>query len=348
MFKVYLALGLALVIVGLSVVVQNEDLSTYRVWSAVDSLRIAPADAAANQSGAWQLWVKGSHGDACALEMQSEIARFPHNIDIQLYREIPSTANCAGDEAFFERRLALSDAILDEQPPYLIINDQVWSIAYATDEAESAPELQALALMPAHVEQAALLAGADAADQYDLRIRGRLAGGCDLPALYSLRAATESVFLGVFNAVEAETACPDLLATFAEEVPLPATNALADSLLLVNAIPIHELERPEMSLIDKVLTNILAVTVQIEKADAVRVSLDVKGEQPDGCDLPVLVKQARQAKTVTVEVYREVPVDMFCPMILQPYQDRIQLAGDFAPGKYIINVNTYTQALEIE
>ena len=38
---------------------------------------------------------------------------------------------------------------------------------------------------------------------------------------------------------------------------------------------------------------------------------------------------------------------MFCPMILKPYQDTIRLDGDFAPGEYIINVNTYTQALEI-
>ncbi|MCY4537675.1 MAG: hypothetical protein OXE52_05520 [Chloroflexi bacterium] len=347
MLKVYLALGCALVVVGLSVVVQNKDVSTYRVWSAVDSVSASPSEGEADIDGAWDLWVNGSHGDACALALQSEIARYPQNIDIQLYREIPSTANCDGDEAIFERRLSLTGELVAGQPPYLIINSQVWAISYPAGKADGLPVFEAQELLPVHVEQAGLVAGADAAEPVELRIRAVQAIGCDAPELYSMRESAESVLLGVFNAIAADTVCPAMLVPVDEKVTLPATDAGSDALFKLNAIPINELETPEMTPIDKVLTNILDVTVEIEKSDATRVSLDVQGEHPDGCDFPVIVNQARQGNSITVEVYREVPVDMFCPMILKPYRDTIRLEGDFAPGEYIINVNTYTQTLEI-
>lgn len=347
MHKVYLALGFALVVIGLSVVVQNKDVSTYRVWSIVDSVSVSPSDAEADIDRAWDLWVNGSHGDACALALQSDIARYPQNIDIQLYREIPSTANCDGDEAIFERRLSLTGELVAGQPPYLIINNQVWAISYPTGEADGAPAFEAQELMPVQVEQAGLVDSADAAERVELRIRGVQAIGCDLPELYSMRVSAESVLLGVFNAIAADRACPAMLIPVDEKVTLPATDAQSDALFKLNAIPINELEMPIMTPIDKVLTNILDVTVKIEKSETTRVSLDVQGEHPDGCDFPVVVKQARQENSITVEVYREVPADVFCPMILKPYQDTIQLQGDFAPGEYIINVNTYTQALKI-
>ncbi|MCY4021446.1 MAG: hypothetical protein OXG39_18715 [Chloroflexi bacterium] len=347
MLKIYLLLGLALVIIGLTVVVQNKDVSTYRVWSTVDRVSVSPSEAEAGIDRAWDLWVNGSHGDACALALQSDIARYPQNIDIQLYREIPSTANCDGDEAIFERRLPLTGELVAGQPPYLIINSQVWAISYPAGKADGVPMFEAQELMPVQVEQAGLAASADAAERVELRIRGFQAIGCDLPELYSMRVSAESVLLGAFNAIAADTACPAMLVPIDDKVTLPATDAGSDALFKLNAIPINELEMPEMSPIDKVLTNILDVTVKIAKSEATRVSLDVQGEHPDGCDLPVVVNQARQGNNITVEVYREVPVDMFCPMILQPYQDTIQLNGDFGPGEYIINVNTYTQALEI-
>ena len=355
MLKVYLALGFALALIGLSVVVQNKDLSTYRVWSVIDSVSAAPADADKNKGQEWNLWVKGRHGDACALELHVDSARYPQNIDMQLYREIPSTANCDGDEAFFDRRLPLSDELIAGQPPYLIINNQAWAIVYPDERSDGKsdgkpdepPLFEARELLPLQIEQAALLGSADISEQVELRIRGTQAVGCDLPELYSLRAFAESIALGAFNAIAAGIACPDRLVPVDEKVSFPATNALSDTLFKLNAIPINELEMPQMNPIDIVLTNILNVTVKIEKTDSAQVSLDVQGEHPDGCDLPVLVSQARRGNTVTVEVYREVPVDMLCPMILRPYQATIDLEDDFAPGEYIINVNTYTQALKI-
>ena len=99
-----------------------------------------------------------------------------------------------------------------------------------------------------------------------------------------------------------------------------------------------------MSESDKVLTNIFRVDV---KTTENRISLEVEGEHPDGCEYPVIVDQSRRGNTVNVSVYREVPADVVCPMILKPYRDTIRLESDFAPGEYTINVNTHSQAISI-
>ena len=72
-----------------------------------------------------------------------------------------------------------------------------------------------------------------------------------------------------------------------------------------------------------------------------QVQLHVTGEQPDGCDFPVIVEQAREGNTVTVSIYREVPLAVMCPMILLPYDDTIPLAGNFEPGDYVFQVNDF-------
>lgn len=125
---------------------------------------------------------------------------------------------------------------------------------------------------------------------------------------------------------------------------LAATFLPDDALLRVRTWINNEFEEQTVSVSDKVLTNIFRVDVQVKE---MRISLDVEGEHPDGCEYPVIVDQTRRGNTVDVEVYREVPADVICPMILKPYRDMIQLDGEFEPGDYTINVNSHSQAVEI-
>jgi hypothetical protein len=67
--------------------------------------------------------------------------------------------------------------------------------------------------------------------------------------------------------------------------------------------------------------------------------LNVTGYQPDGCDFPVIVRQSRAENSVRVEIFREMPLAVMCPMMLNPYQASIQLDGTFEPGIYTIDVN---------
>ena len=126
-----------------------------------------------------------------------------------------------------------------------------------------------------------------------------------------------------------------------------ATEAPENALLAVRTWITGELEEQTVSESDKVLTHIMRVDVQLLESQPRQIRLDVAGEHPDGCDYPVLVSQARQGNTIKVEVYREVPADVICPMILRPYRGAIQLEGGFEPGSYTITVNSHSQTLDI-
>lgn len=88
-------------------------------------------------------------------------------------------------------------------------------------------------------------------------------------------------------------------------------------------------------------STITNVDVIVMESFPMQVSLHITGEQPDGCDFPVIVEQVREGNTVTVSVYREVPLTVMCPMMLVPYDDTIRLDGTFEPGDYVFQVNDF-------
>jgi len=128
---------------------------------------------------------------------------------------------------------------------------------------------------------------------------------------------------------------------------LSATKLPEDTLLTLRSWIEDGMGEQTVSESDKVLTNIFRVDASVTDARPRQVSLEVEGEHPDGCEYPVLVAQARRGNTIDIEVYREVPVDVVCPMILKPYRGTIKLDGAFEAGEYRINVNTHSQILNI-
>ena len=89
-------------------------------------------------------------------------------------------------------------------------------------------------------------------------------------------------------------------------------------------------------------TTIYSVDVTVTGSAPMQIQLHVTGEHGDGCELPVVIEQEYDGNTITVNIYRELPGDVFCPMMLQPYEDTIQLDGNFEPGDYVIKVNDFT------
>src|SRR5690606_18447263 len=87
--------------------------------------------------------------------------------------------------------------------------------------------------------------------------------------------------------------------------------------------------------------SITNVEVSAMASFSLQMSLRITVEQPDGCDFPVIVEQVREGNTVTVSVYREVPLTVMCPMMLVPYDDTIRLDGTFEPGDYVFQVNDF-------
>ncbi len=320
-----IVLVLTLLIGGLADHLPRPDVTIRRALPQIDSVTFLRSD------DSRRLQIKGRFAEDCAAPLQSVVKAFPKNLDIQLYRDIASTVVCDPQETPFEYDLPIERGT---DRSAVIINDRVWL-------AERAAYFEA-SLFPAWLDQA-LLTRADSGE-LQLRLRGAQAVGCLLPELFTWRETSEGIFIGVYNAMDAAGVCPAVEVEIDETLDLPATELPADTLLRVNDILISESETQNVSDIDKVLTNINQVEVT---AAGGRISLAIEGEHPDGCDYPVQVNQSRDGNIVRVEVYREVPADVFCPMILQPYQGTIHLDGSFAAGSYTVNVNSHSQTLEI-
>lgn len=325
MTKSGIVLVLTLLVGGLAGYLQPEEGASRRALPQIDSVEFSPSDAGA------RLRISGNHAEDCAAPLQTVVRAFPQNLDIQLYRDIASTAVCGLQEMPFEIELSLDAAA---NATAVIINDQLWL-------AEGGNYIEA-SLFPALIDQVALIQ--TEGEGLHLHLRGNQAVGCALPELFTWRATGDAVLLAVYNAMDAATVCPDALIEIDELLSLPATVSPADTLLRVNGILISELETQSVSDIDKVLTNIFQVDVTVVGE---QISLAVKGEHPDGCDYPVRVDQSRDGNQVNVVVYREVPADVFCPMILQPYQGNIQIEGSFAAGEYTVRVNSHSQTVRI-
>ena len=325
MTKSGLVLVLTLIVGGLAGYLQRQDVTSRRALPQINSVSLRPAD------DGGRLLISGSHAEDCAAPLQTVVKAFPHNLDIQLYRDIASTAVCGLQEMPFEINLTVD---LSAETTAVIINDQVWLNENAGYEEAS--------LFQALIDQA-MLSPADGSAQ-ELRLLGSQAVGCQLPELFTWRATDAGAFLGVYNAMDAATVCPDVVVEIDHSIRAPATELPADTLLAVNGILISELETQNVSDIDKVMTNIFLVEVTVAP-DGIR--LAIEGEHPDGCDYPVQVDQSRDGNSVKVEIYREVPADVFCPMILKPYQGTVRLAGNFAAGEYNIQVNSHSQTVNI-
>ena len=314
---------------------------SYRSLPAVTEISVIWLE----NDAAWELQVTGLQDDACALDWQSEETAYPHNIDIQLYRQIPPDSACPRQQTSFETRLALE---ADRDAPYLILNSQVWEISYPdSSSSDDAPLLKERRLMEVLVDEASIQIIDEESGEYELTIRGSHAVGCDLPVLYARRGTEASVLIGAFNPIDEDAVCPAMLLPLEETIALPATQLPPDALLGVNAYLVNELESQTMSDSIRVPTDIQRVTANVSESFPMRIHLDVVGEHPDGCDYPVMIEQSRQGSVITIEVYREVPADVICPMILQPYQSQIQLDGQFESGRYIIRVNKASQTIDI-
>lgn len=78
--------------------------------------------------------------------------------------------------------------------------------------------------------------------------------------------------------------------------------------------------------------------ISISGSQPARVTIEVSGYAPDGCDLPANVEVNRDGSTVVVTVYRMLSPAMICPAVIVPFERTIEL-GTFEPGRYTVIIN---------
>ena len=344
---------LTLLLLGLFVsmmaVVAQDDTSTFRVWSSIDSITAGWATVTGDDDGdrlALELTATGTQPDACELELLTEQAIYENNLDIQIYRQMSPAMSCLRQDTPFEVTLIL-DIPPAEMPPLMIINDQAWQVTLPEGDTVSPPEFEEVTLVSVMVDEVTMTLVDGENPVYEFAVTGSYGVGCNVPVVYSVRELADSTAISVFNPISELVDCPAMLIILDETIEIPATLIADDTLVTVNTILIDQLETQTMSDTNKVMTNINNVTVNVMESMPMQLSLNVTGEHPDGCQLPVVVEQSRNGNTIRVEIYREVPADMMCPMMLNPYEATIMLDGGFDPGSYTITVNEMTQSIDI-
>lgn len=350
--KLLATLSLLILTISLVPTLAQDDQPTVRVWSPIESITAEMVEVETDEGAmlTTELTITGNHTDGCEYEVVSEQNLYPNNLDIQLYREIPIAATCIQQITPFEAVVTL-DEPLTIDTPYLTINDQVWAVNFPEGDTVSSndvPEFEELALFGVVVEDVTTSFVDGEEPAYLLSLSGSHAVGCDVPIIYNVRETADLTIVGVFNAMEEESVCPLLLRFLEDEViSIPATVVQPDTLVTVNEFIINELENQAMSDSSKVMTNINSVDVNVMESNPMQLSIEVAGEHPDGCDLPVMVDQERDDDTVFISIYREVPADMMCPMMLNPYEATIKIDGSFESGKYKIDVNGVVKSIDI-
>jgi|GEM_PF-2190655 len=94
-------------------------------------------------------------------------------------------------------------------------------------------------------------------------------------------------------------------------------------------------------------TVIESVEVAILESFPMQLQLTVSGYQPDGCDFPVEVEQSVEGNDVTLHIYRNVPADAMCPMVLNPYEETIMVDGSFEGGTVNIQINDFSTSVDL-
>lgn len=88
------------------------------------------------------------------------------------------------------------------------------------------------------------------------------------------------------------------------------------------------------------------VQVQTVEGSPSQIMLLISGTHPDGCNYPIETIQRQNGNTIHVLVYRIIPPDAFCTMVMQNFEASIPLEGTFTPGETLkVTVNDY--ALEV-
>jgi len=339
---------------------QAQDGETFKVWSPIESVTPMWTEIESEDDEAARLvlalTIEGIHTDACEFDLVTETNVYENNIDIQAYRDIPIAATCLREDTPFETEVVL-DMPPGDLPEYIVVNDQVWQLTMPEGDdisTDDLPELEELMLVGAVIDDVnAVFVESEEEDEdayYALELSGSHGVGCEVPLVYSVRELAESTLIGVFNPVPESIACPAVLRVLDASIEIPATSIPLDALVTVNEFIIDEMETQAMSDTNKVMTNINSVTINVMESDPSTISLSVSGEHPDGCDYPVMVDQDRDSERniITVSIYREVPTDVMCPMMLNPYEADIDLNGDFDSGSYEIRVNGVVENVDID
>lgn len=323
-----------------------------RVPYNIDDVTLARTVGAAGES-VWTVTISGTQPDSCMFPMMiDERASTSDWLALDLYRLIPANVRCAGETIPFTRSFILSGPFNPDPTLQTLVavywvvevNDFVALVNFTAPAGGFTHEdYGEIVLAPARrlATQIDSVVPRVIGPQVTLSISGSYATGCQFPTRIR-QAAGDPLRLEMYDVLldDDMLACPAILRMFTEEVVLDGAFARGTYAFSANefegTFTVGESSMPtDGAPMPHTITD---VQVLIAESFPVQVLLQITGYQPDGCTFPVQIDHIVEGRTVTVDIYRVLPIDIMCAAVIVDYNETLNL-GSLPAGRYTFIVN---------
>lgn len=319
------------------------------------------------QDGHPVLLIGGTLKNTCEAIDRTEVERRGVALFVDLYRTLNPAIRCFAPETPFEITVVVDELLaLDENmtlPQYLIVNDRYYRLALAQIEPVGTPPavppvlLTAVARADLPVDNIAIAVQSDGF--YGLTVTGQIGDGCTEPVIVRARRVVQSntqFFVDAFRLIDQPENCPTVYVAIPFELTLTTDQLVTMPIIVIAgekrymSRPVHDLSTPEprpSGNTFRSLHGINSVEIRVLESAPPQYGVHVTGYQPDGCTFPIQISQTRSGSTISIQIFREMPIDVMCPMMIMEYSADIRLEGDFAAGAYTVEVNGTTATFEV-
>ena len=331
-------------LLALPALAQDEELPVQRPAHIIETAEIEMTDDGA------MLNLTGTLPDGCDVDAIMHTERQGEVVYVELYRELPGDVMCPAMLVMFEEQINVQDELfeLDENetlPGYLVINhENAFRLNYAQIEpvegATTPPPLLTRLLRVSDIIHD--IAVDTDGETITLNITG-MRGGCEATQHVRLQPNLDNesiIEVAAFRLIEEDQICTRELRLL--EITLE-TDIPSDADVTFEIAP-----RSQETIMDEDTGEAVVrapfviddVQVLIMESDPPQIRLDIDAHQTDMCEFPAEVSESREGDTITVEIYREIPITVTCMVGDVAYSDTITLNSDVAVGESLtIDVN---------
>jgi hypothetical protein len=283
--------------------------------------------------------ISGMLPDGCTGNLMSytELDAVNPNLNhVQVFRILPLAVACPTGDFGFSLTVQSSVELVEESA--IAVNNLLFTYRAIDNGLQMLPVI----VRPIVVETVTIT-GIEG--DYQVQVVGTKSGECGAPLQEIVGENGAVSVIEIFDLVPEIAPCTKNLifydnTFFVNQMPVVVNGVVYFADAADSSVPVEG----NMMQVDTVVES---VDVLVLESFPMQLNLVVKGYQPDGCDFPVQVEQVRDGNTVTVHIYREVPQDAICPMMIVGYEETIALEGGFENGSFTIHLNDQTVNVEL-
>jgi len=324
-----------------------QDDAMMETENTMRDIEIQLVDAIINDDGNIDITIDGTILDGCNLPIMSQVDVVPDQaIFISLYREMPlEPVFCTMALLPFQETFTIDISPMDSL--IIAINrDATYRMNVAQIEPMPDAGMNPSMLTPMVRQdlQDLVITGEVVDDLLVYTVEGTHPNQCAEATLAQPMPATLSDGYDVYGVVGLDTTCLAEPEVVQVTVPTMITSDSPTSMRFNDQWLDFTLED---GFIGRNYHFIEIVDVLLLESFPMQLQLQITGYQSDGCEFPIVEAQYREGNTIEVYIYRNMPLDIMCPMNIVPYEQNITIDGGFYFGDVSIKVNDFETGVTI-